>query len=275
MPLLTKRTTIRPHAKFHPTLEISSTVRRGQHGEIVRFIQEWLVLHHVHIDIDSDYGPATEQAVRDFQGSSGVLPVTGVVDAETYAMLARPMVEALRPITPPAGATLGQMIAACALQHLGQHAREVGGQNRGPWVRLYLRGDERPPDKSLPKGFDAWCAGFATTIIAHAAKAMGAKSTPLGYHTNCNKLAAAAEKEKRFVRGEKAKHHEIPTGSLMLIRNPGRRDRWHHTGVVMQALPDHVLLIEGNSANRTSESPSGEVCRRRRPYSKLDFVIIE
>src|ERR1043165_8387127 len=45
MPLLTKRTTIRPHAKFHPTLEISSTIRRGQRGEAVRFVQEWLVLH--------------------------------------------------------------------------------------------------------------------------------------------------------------------------------------------------------------------------------------
>ena len=274
MTLLTKRTTIHPHDDYEPTLHIDTTIQRGKRGKIVKLIQEWLALQHFHVAIDSDYGLATEQAVKDFQGGSGALPVTGEVDAETFAMLARPMVEALRPITPPAEATLGQMIAACALQHLGQHAREIGGQNRGPWVRLYLRGDERPLRGDLPKGFDAWCAGFATTIIAHAAGSMNVKHPPLGYHTNCNKLAATAEKEKRLLRAEKAKPNEIPTGSLMLIRNRGRRG-WHHTGVVLQALPDFVRTIEGNSANRTSESPSGEVCRRIRPYGNLDFILIK
>jgi hypothetical protein len=274
MPLLTRRLTVRPHSKYHPILEIAKPVGRGTRGESVRFIQEWLVLHHVNIDIDGDYGPATEQAVKDFQGGSGVLGVTGTTDPETYAMLVRPMVEALRPITPPDGATLGQMIAACALQHLDKHAREVGGQNRGPWVRLYLQGRERPIDKDLPKGYDAWCAGFAATMVAHASKSMSAKTTPLGYHTNCNKLAAAAQDEKRFLRGDKAKPEQIPTGSLMLIRNGNRRG-WHHTGVVTQALPDYVLTIEGNSSTRASESPTGEVCRQRRYYGRLDFIVFD
>jgi hypothetical protein len=167
------------------------------------------------------------------------------------------------------------MIAACALQHLGQHAREVGGQNRGPWVRLYLRGLERPKDPKLPQGFDAWCAGFATSIIDQAATAMHAPA-PLGYHTNCNLLAKAAQKEKRFRRGGDVKPHDIPPGSLMLIRKRGQRDKWHHTGVVVNALPQVVRTIEGNSANSAEENPSGhEVCRQLRPYGNLDFIVIE
>src|SRR5207244_3371040 len=83
------------------------------------------------------------------------LPVTGEVDPETFAMLIRPMTEALRPIHAPESTKMGTMVAAYALQHLRQHAREVGGQNRGPWVRLYLHGDQRPRDRKAPQGGDA------------------------------------------------------------------------------------------------------------------------
>jgi hypothetical protein len=99
---------------------------------------------------------------------------------------------------------------------------------------------------------------------------------PLGYHTNVNLLAKAAQGEKRFRRGEDVKPEQVPPGSLMLIRKGGRRDRWHHTGVVVQALPKVVRTIEGNSANGTDENPSGhEVCRQLRPYGNLDFILIE
>ncbi len=62
----------------------------------------------------------------------------------------------------------------------------------------------------------------------------------------------------------------------MLIRKRGRNDKWHHTGVVAQALPHVLRTIEGNSANSVDENPSGhEVCRQLRPYGNLDFILIE
>jgi Putative peptidoglycan binding domain len=255
-----------------PTLHIDNTLRRGDGGEFVTRVQEWLCFHQFNVGIDGDFGLATEQGVIDFQTANGV-PATGEVDPSTFAMLTRSMAAALRPLA--AAATLGQTIVACALQHLLVHPVEIGGQNRGPWVRLYLRGEERPKDPKLPQGADAWCAGFATTIIDQAASSM-ATPPPLGYHTNCNLLANAAKKEKRFRRGEEIKPAEIPPGSLMLIRKRGQRDRWHHTGVVAQALPHVVRTIEGNSANSTDENPSGhEVCRQLRPYGSLDFIVVE
>lgn len=259
---------------FEPTLQLDATLRRGDRGAFVTRVQEWLCFHQFNVGIDGVFGAATEQGLADFQAASGVA-VTGQADPATFALLTRPMAEALRPVVAAAGATLGQTIAACALQHLLPHPVEIGGQNRGPWVRLYLRGLERPKDPKLPQGFDAWCAGFATSIIDQAATAM-LTPAPLGYHTNVNLLAKAAQSEKRFLRGDKVEPEQIPSGSLMLIRKGGRRDEWHHTGVVVQALAEVVRTIEGNSANSADENPSGhEVCRQLRPYGNLDFIVIE
>ena len=259
---------------FEPTLQIETTLRRGDRGDFVTRIQEWLCFHQFNVGIDGAYGPATEQGVADFQAARGI-PATGEADPATFTLLTRPMAEALQPLAVAEGATLGQTIAACAAQHLLQHPLEVGGQNRGPWVRLYLRGLERPKDPKLPQGFDAWCAGFATSIIDQSASSMHLPA-PLGYHTNCNLLAKAAQKEKRFRRGGDVEPEHIPPGSLMLIRKRGHRDKWHHTGVVVQALPNVVRTIEGNSANSADENPSGhEVCRQLRPYRNLDFILIE
>jgi peptidoglycan hydrolase-like protein with peptidoglycan-binding domain len=41
-----------------------------------------LGLNDCDVMIDGKYGSATEQVVRDFQGTTGVLPTTGEVDAQ-------------------------------------------------------------------------------------------------------------------------------------------------------------------------------------------------
>ena len=258
-------------------LQIDSSLRRGRRGETARLLQEWLCLNHCDVMIDGQFGYATEQAVKDFQGGTGVLPVTGEVDPQTYAMLTRPMAEALRRIDPPRSVTMGQMVAAYALQHLRNHAREVGGQNRGPWVRLYLHGHQRPRDLKLPVGQSAWCAGFVSTVINQAATTLET-DPPIEYHTNCNRLAEDAVRQKRFVTGERAMKDlsRIPTGSVLLLRRAGKRDEWHHTGVVTQALPKFVRTIEGNSAYSTDDVPTGHsVCRQMRSYGNLDFIVLD
>ena len=258
-------------------LHLEQNVRRGRRGDIVRLVQEWLCLNDFGVMIDGRYGWATEQAVKDFQGSTGVLPVTGEVDPQTYAMLIRPMTEALRMIEPPAGATLGQLVAAYALQHLRHHAGEVGGPNRGPWVRLYLHGDQRPRPADLPQASAGWGAGFVSTMLAQATSTLGSEPA-LDYHTTCNRLAEDAIRRKRFVSGERAAANlsRVPTGSLLLLRKSGKRDEWHHTGVVTQALPKFVRTIEGNSAYTTEDEPSGHgVGRQMRSYGNLDFVVLD
>jgi peptidoglycan hydrolase-like protein with peptidoglycan-binding domain len=114
-----------------PDLKLDAPKKPGSSGEKVRLIQGWLSLHGFKLVVDGGYGDATARQVRAFQKAQR-LPVTGIVDEETYARLVRPMIAALSPIAPDG--TLGSLVVAYARQHLVQHPQEVGGENRGPWV---------------------------------------------------------------------------------------------------------------------------------------------
>jgi len=65
----------------------SASLRPGDEGERVRQLQEELVaLGYSTGGVDGKFGPATEQAVRDFQTSSGLV-VDGVAGVATLAAL--------------------------------------------------------------------------------------------------------------------------------------------------------------------------------------------
>lgn len=64
----------------NPTLEQGST------GRAVRQLQEALVEQGWEIDVDGDFGPATDEAVREFQ-EENELDADGVVGPQTWAAL--------------------------------------------------------------------------------------------------------------------------------------------------------------------------------------------
>lgn len=74
----------------HETPETSTntpTLRRGSKGEYVKAWQLYLISCGISCGdkgADSDFGPATENAVRTYQQRMG-LPVTGVIDADDWA----------------------------------------------------------------------------------------------------------------------------------------------------------------------------------------------
>jgi peptidoglycan hydrolase-like protein with peptidoglycan-binding domain len=244
-----------------PDLELDAPKRPGSSGEKVRLIQGWLCLHGFKLVVDGDYGDATARQVRAFQTAAG-LPATGVVDDATYAKLVRPMVAALAPIA-PAG-PLGSLVVAYARQHLVQHPQEVGGDNRGPWVRLYTQGRE---GQGSP-----WCAGFATFVLEQACRTAGIPS-PLPRTLACDDLQACAG-ERFLPQPAAAQRKRITPGSFFLRPNPpGAQPRYAHTGIVVQAEPDTFGSIEGNT-NDDGSAKGYEVCARVHGYRGLDFVVI-
>lgn len=72
-----------PETKSHAIL-----VRRGAKGNITRIIQEMLVKDGYKLDIDGDFGPKTEKAVKRFQKKHG-LAVDGIVGPDTIEELLR------------------------------------------------------------------------------------------------------------------------------------------------------------------------------------------
>ena len=167
---------------------------------------------------------------------------------------------ALAPLAPQ-GRSLGQLVVAYAQQHLQQHPREIGGQNKGPWVRLYMDGHE---------GTEwAWCAGFACFCLKQACQSLGG-SLPIVPSFSCDSLAASAKERGRFLQEPSATDRtKITPGSFFLVRRTSTD--WIHTGIVVRAEREIITTIEGNT-NDDGSREGYEVCARMRGYANMDFV---
>jgi hypothetical protein len=242
-------------------LTLDRPYKRRDSGRKVKLIQEWLCLHGFHVRIDGDFGPATETALTRFQREVG-LPVTATVDALTFERLTAPMRAALAPIVPE-GRSASQMVVAYARQHLRQHPREVGGRNRGPWVRLYMGGNEGEPW--------AWSAGFVCLCLDQACRTLDLQ-LPLELSYSCDSLAASAKAQGRFLSEPPERERARVTPGSIFLNSRSPLD-WRHAGVVVRAAPEVIQTIEGNVADE-GLAEGYEVCERTRGYRHMDFIVM-
>ena len=240
-------------------LEFKGKVKRGDIGKQVTLIQELLCLNNVNVVIDGLFGPATEQAIRMYQKAYGIA-ADGIVGKDTFERLTFQIKSALEPLEP---ISLPEMVVAYARQHLRFHPREVGGQNRGPWVRLYMDGKQ---------GIDwPWCAGFVSFILKQACNSLSIPM-PIKPTPSCYMMGMDAIDKKIFLPETKVKDFERErlTGCIFLVQKGGS---WGHTGIVTAA-EDHVIhTIEGNT-NDSGSREGYEVCRRIRSYDNKDFILL-
>jgi hypothetical protein len=242
-------------------LTLDKIYRRGNRGKKVKLIQEWLSLHGFGLKIDGDFGPATEYAVKQFQERER-LTVDGIVGNNTFNKLIKPMNDALTNI-PKRNVSLGEMVVACAERHLKQHPREIGGQNKGPWVRLYMKGND---GEAWP-----WCAGFVSFILKQACDTLGVP-LPIGTSFSCDTLAANAKTKGIFLKGANTGNgNRITPGSFFLDRRTSTD--WTHAGIITGTQNGVFHTIEGNTNDEGSRE-GYEVCRRTRGYERKDFIII-
>ncbi|QSQ18185.1 peptidoglycan-binding protein [Myxococcus landrumensis] len=243
-------------------LELEKVYRRGEVSPGVRRVQEWLTLNGFAVAIDGDFGPATEAALKRFQAKTG-LPVTGVADAATFARLSASLRSALGQLAPE-GRSLGELTVAYAAQHLRHLPREVGGRNRGPWVRLYLDGNEG----------ESWCwsAGFATYCLHQAARTLGVEM-PVERTFSSDLLAAQSRVRERFLSTLSAPPDRIliRPGSLFLRRRT--RGDWVQAGIVTEVDEETFQTIEANT-NDEGTHEGHEVCARTRGFKSVDFVLV-
>jgi hypothetical protein len=222
--------------------------------EHIKHIQEWLCLHDFGVVIDGELGLATKLALQRFQRAHD-LAATGTDDQQTIGALTKPIrdVQSLR--LPVYKMSYSATVAFCAAQHLREHPREVGGQNRGPWVRLYMDGREGDP----------WCAGFVTYIIKQAAELLKIEP-PIAGSVSSALLAGQA----------KAAHLQVncatkpPPGSIMLVK--GGAHGYNHCGIVVSSGADTFETIEGNT-NDSGSAEGYEVCKRTRSYGGKEFIV--
>ena len=240
-------------------IEISSDIRIGARGRKAEMVQEWLNLNGFGLAVDGDFGPITERQVIAFQKSAS-LPQSGVVNSTTLDALTKKMHTVLSP-TPKAGENFAKCVARLAKLHLSVHPLEVGGQNRGPWVRMYMKGNQ---GNAWP-----WCAGF-TTFLMHQASELLGEAMPIKGSFSCDTLAAQAKNAGLFLKESEVTPSKIANGSLFLVRRTSTD--WTHVGTVAGAIDGSFGTIEGNTNDEGSRE-GYEVCKRVRGYKDKDFIV--
>lgn len=245
-------------------------IERGQTGMRVRRVQEWLRYHECRTDIDESYGPATVTCVTDFQ-KKAKLPQTGVVDDATWLALVRPLREALQEPKGIGSSSLQMTVRKVAEQHLKQHPIEIGGDNRGPWVRLYCQGND---------GLDwAWCAGMVSLVMQQACF-YRSEPTPIKGSVSCDSLAAQGKAAGLFVPEAditRAKFAWKDFGGCCIFLKRRTDTDWVHAGFALDAsgpVSETVFVtIEGNTNDEGSRE-GFEACRRTRGLASGDYDFV-
>ncbi|NYE24530.1 peptidoglycan-binding domain-containing protein [Pigmentiphaga litoralis] len=233
----------------------------GSSGLAVKRLQEWLCYHDCSTPIDSDFGPATQAALKNFQLAKAFDP-TGILTEETWNILVSPMASAL---SDGVGQNLGDRVGSIAANHLAVHPREFGGDNCGPWVRIYTGGHEGAKWK--------WCAGFASFVVHQAADELEVPS-PIRGSLSCDELATQAKDAGRFVQGSglfvnSDRKLQLGNSFIFLIRESA--NDWSHAGLGFSLTGQVFSTIEGNT-NDVGSAEGYEVCARTRSVSKADFI---
>jgi hypothetical protein len=236
----------------------------GSMGPGVRRLQEWLGFGGCPTSIDGDFGGGTLRALNKFQ-KSRQLPVTAALDPQTWSQLVQPMTSLLA--IRPAASSLPAAMLELAEAHLARRPIELGGDNRGPWVRMYMNGNEGREWR--------WCAGFVCFVMKQACSALR-RDPPIRTTFSCDSLAAFARETRRLRRGEDIANGEVPWSevgplAIFLVRHsPGD---WCHTGFAVRGEGGTFATIEGNT-NDDGSSNGFEVCGRSRSVKEKDFILL-
>ncbi|MBE2185277.1 MAG: peptidoglycan-binding protein [Rhodothermales bacterium] len=233
----------------------------------VKRLQEWLSLRGYKVLVDGDFGPATKKALADFQkkqGSAG----SGTLGPQTWKALIDPMASLLSAHLTLQTTSYVDAVEKLAFLHLKQHPIEVGGQNRGPWVRLYTKGNQ---GAAFP-----WCAGFVSFVMMQASLCTGTPM-PLDYTLSCDLLAADAKRKGRFIAQASLTPAKTSPCGLFLVRKTN--SDWTHTGFatkynVSRGKVTSFETIEGNT-NDSGDREGYEVCKRYRGVPGRDFIRID
>ena len=140
-------------------LVAAGPLRMGASGPAVQSIQLALKARGYPLTGTGYFGPQTDTAVEDLQRGAG-LPVTGMVDAATAALLDRP-IAASRAAVP--------LWLAVSLAHLGLKEGAGSADNRE------LVADIQTVAKDYQHDATAWCAGWVSFCLSKAGEKPSSK----------------------------------------------------------------------------------------------------
>lgn len=221
------------------------TLQRGDAGPQVRELQRLLQARGYPVAVDGRFGLETLRAVRAFQAQNldqhgQPLVIDGLVGPLTWWSLTHPKPSLEPPVPidyralPPlefGGTRRGRAALAAAIEELKAGAGEVGGNNRGPFVRKYLNG-------LAPEG-SSWCAAFVSWCYAQHPEGI-----PFPYSLSARGLLA--ELKKRGWTHAPGSGY-LPRPGDLVIWWREKLEGWKgHAGLVHHLRDGMLYTIEGN-----------------------------
>lgn len=249
-------------------LEYPDGVRVGVKSAGVKRVQEWLTLHGFSTGIDSEFGSGTLASLQAFQRKMRI-DVADNVTTLCWSLLVAPLVKASS-FKPDINLSFGDAAVKVADAYLQQQAREVGGDNRGPWVRWFCKGQDGAPF--------AWCQGFASSVWEQTARALGLEVPIPIYQDQYMSLwvpwmVQSAKKVGKYVDGNDVVAYEsVAPGSMFFVRG-GTHGHFHVGLLTGKAENDTFYTVEGNTND--DGSPNGyKVAARVRRRDTCDFAVL-
>lgn len=223
---------------------------KGASGPDIATLQQLLSTRGYPAGSSGTFDALTYRAVRAFQSQNmdqhgAPLVVDGRVGDLTWWSLNHPKPLITQPsaidfTSMPAaskgGSAIGRSALSAAIGELKAGAGEVGGDNRGPWVKKYLA------PAGVPEG-NAWCAGFVSWCFLQASGGALA-NMPFTYDTGARSLLKQLD-ERNCTHAPASNYIPLP-GDLATWWRVQLAGWQGHVGIVHEVQDGMLYTIEGN-----------------------------
>lgn len=226
-------------------------IKKGSTGELVRELQSILNELDYAVPVSGVFDAKTELAVKDFQSAhvdkhQQPLSVDGVVGQLTWWALENPRPRVTSgviaydklPPTEHGESPLGRAALRVAINELKARAGEVGGNNKGPWVRKYME------PAGLPDGYP-WCAAFVSWCFLQAVGG-DRREMPFNYSAGARDIFNQLKNKGWSFTGESEKQPK--PGDIVCWWRTSLASGNGHIGIVHHCKDGFLYTIEGNKA---------------------------
>jgi hypothetical protein len=229
-------------------------LKRGDTGPGVRDLQDILIVRGFICPETGVFDLATQNAVKAFQSENldqhgQPLVVDGKVGPLTHWSLTHPKPAIAVPAAVDftsmptdslGGSAVGRRSLQICIAELRAGAGEVGGNNRGPFVRKYLE------PAGIMEG-SSWCASFASWCFLQASGAV-LEAMPFPYSPGARAMLHEF-KHRDWAHAPGSAYVPLP-GDLVFWWRVQAQGWQGHVGLVHQSLAGMLYTIEGNRSTK-------------------------
>lgn len=225
-------------------------ISRGHHGTSVRKMTELLVEVGLLNEPVERFDRIVEKALRAWQAhgvdaEGNKLQVDGIYGPKTRESLinnpetifSEPVPEKFYSVPKCGGTAIGRVALEYAIKEMEDGAKEVGGNNQGPYVKKYL-GREDANDLKW-----AWCAAFTSWCFKQASDELDVPM-PFEYTLGAQNIF---HQLRDLDQSYEACDQNPPQPGDVCVWNRGTDEDWRgHVGIVWGTINGIVYVVEGN-----------------------------